>query len=704
MSQQPAPQQPRRPDLLMWQGQPLPCFVKAVVYEAGQAAALGIKTSNPALIKSLLEDPDQQRELRSLLRQQVQAEMGRQGISYGVDEEQVAQVIDTFVEMVLKGTGDMASRKVADGEKPTPGEDGKLEYVRNPQGVALRLLGRREQEQVIRQVYQVKKGEALVVRHPPVAGKAGVDVRGEKVEPARPPEDVVLQSISGPNTEVQLQKLVAAIDGVYREDLKGRIRVVQELAVDEVSPATGDLPRSGVAAVNVLVRRTIANGASVQTTEDVFVGTPQEPGVVEANARVRARHLLVRGQVAGRPLPASYLSGELETLESIAQRQVYSQLERSQLEVAGLFAAREVLGRNVTAGQVLVRDDVRGAALEAREEVLVDGNLSGGLVLCGTRLQVAGDLGNESGTTTRVHLGEAGGQAQEQDRFRLQAEREKLEIRVQALETHQAGMEKKSAKSAYWAAFMRGEKRVPQHPLERQLLIQFLQAAKDRQRLEREVADARRQVADLARLVQQGDEGEAEGGEGFQVVVGGTIYPGVSLEMVRRLEQGDLEKKVRDRAGHETTLGALKAQLAEQLTHYLELYQEGVEERQKALEQMFKGMEKRPEPPRLQDRRFQMEVVFLEEPPAGAGGPLALEGVVYALAHDPGSFHLKIIGRLKEPVRQVVVSVEKSGGELVFRCLPAAAPPVPWQRDAQVLERLAGLGILGRSGRAHMLE
>ncbi len=702
MSEQPAPRQ-RRADLLMWQGRPLPCFVKAVVYEAGQAAALGIKTPNPEMIRGLLEDPDLQRELRSLLRRQVQAEMGCQGISYGIDDDKIAQIIDTFVDQVQKGIGNMATGKVAEGELPVAGEDGRLEYTRNPQGVALRLLAPHEQQLVLRQVHQVKKGEVLVLRHAPVAGKAGVNVRGEKVEPKRPPEDVTLQAIGGANTEVQLQKLLAAIDGVYREDQQGRVRVVQELAVDEVSTATGDLPRSGVAAVNVLVRRQIANGASVQTSEDVFVGDVREPGVVEATSRVRARHLLVRGQVAGRPLPAAYLNGELDTLESSIQRQVYNQLEHSHLEVAGLFAAREVLGRNVTAGLVLVREDVRGAALEAREEVLVDGNLSGGLVVCGTRLQVVGDLGNETGTTTRVHLGEAGGQSREQDRFRLQAEREKLEARVRALEAHQAGMEKKSAKSAYWAAFMRGEKRVPQHPLERQLLVQFLQAAKDRQRLEREVADARRHVADLARLVQQGEQENREGGEGIQVVVGGTIYPGVLLELVRRLESADLEKKVRDRAGHQTTVGAIKSQLAEQVAHYVELYQEGIEERQKALEQMFKGMEKRPDTPRLQDRRFQMEVQFLDEEQARACIPLVLSGVVYVLAHDPGACHLKLVGQLKEPVRQMAIAVEKSGGELVFRCLPTAAPPVPWQRDAQMLERLSGLGILGRSGQAHLL-
>ncbi|MCC7264448.1 MAG: DUF342 domain-containing protein [Candidatus Latescibacteria bacterium] len=703
MSQDPAPRQQRRADLLMWQGRPLPCFVKAVVYEAGQAAALGIKTPNPEMIKGLLEDPGLQRELRTLLRRQVQAEMGCQGISYGIDDDKIAQAIDSFVDQVLQGTGAMATAKIAQGEQPVVGEDGRLEYVRNPQGVALRLLAPQEQQQALRQVHQVKKGEVLVLRHAPVAGRPGVNVRGEPVEPKHPPEDVGLQTIAGLNTEVQAQKLLAALDGVYREDQKGRVRVVQELAVDEVSMATGDLPRSGVAAVNVLVRRLIGNGAALQTSEDVFVGDGAEPGVVEATARVRARHLLVRGQVAGRPLPASYLDGELDLQEGTAQRQIHSQLERSHLEVAGLFAAREVLGRNVSAAVVLVREDARGAALEAREEILVDGNLSGGLVVCGTRLQVAGDLGNEAGTTTRVHLGEAGGKPHEQDRYRLQVEREKLEGRMRALETHQAGMEKKSAKSAYWAAFMRGEKRVPQHPLERQLLVQFLQAAKDRQRLEQEVADARRQVADLARLVQQSDGEAAEAGEGIQVVVGGTMYPGVSLELVRRLEAGDLEKKVRDRAGHETTVGAIKAQLAEQVAHYVGLYQEGIEERQKALEQMFKGMEKKPEAPRLLDRRFQMEVVFLDPERARESAPLVPEGVVYVLAHDPGVFHLKLIGRLKEPVRQMVISVVQTEGEMAFRCQAAAGPPVPWQRDPQILERLSGLAILGGSGRAHLL-
>lgn len=56
MAEQPASPPRQRPGLLIWQGQPLPCLIKAVIYEAGQAAALGIKTPNPALIKRLIEE------------------------------------------------------------------------------------------------------------------------------------------------------------------------------------------------------------------------------------------------------------------------------------------------------------------------------------------------------------------------------------------------------------------------------------------------------------------------------------------------------------------------------------------------------------------------------------------------------------------------------------------------------------------------
>ena len=149
-------------------------------------------------------------------------------------------------------------------------------------------------------------------------------MRGESIAPNKEGRKVVLERCAGPHTTVKGTRLLAALKGVVREDARGLVRVVQELAVDEVNHATGDLPRSGVGDVNVLVRTAIARGAGVQSSDDVFVGTAAAPGIVEANSRVRARNLIVRGSVVGEQLPEPFMAGEVETLDEKAQQAVQS--------------------------------------------------------------------------------------------------------------------------------------------------------------------------------------------------------------------------------------------------------------------------------------------------------------------------------------------------------------------------------------------
>jgi len=86
-----------------------------------------------------------------------------------------------------------------------------------------------------------------------------------------------------------------------------------------------------------------------------------------------------------------------------------------------------------------------------------------------------------------------------------------------------------------------------------------------------------------------------------------------------------------------------------------------------------------------------------------AGIDLALEGAVYAHAHDPANFYLKLMGRLRDPLRQVVISIEKNEGGILFKGAPAPAAPLPWQRDERVLKELEEVWVLGRSGREHLL-
>ena len=60
---------------LVWEGNALPCFVKVSVYGAGMAAGLGIKCTNPPLMKKFLADSTRLQDFRGMLRRQIDVEL-----------------------------------------------------------------------------------------------------------------------------------------------------------------------------------------------------------------------------------------------------------------------------------------------------------------------------------------------------------------------------------------------------------------------------------------------------------------------------------------------------------------------------------------------------------------------------------------------------------------------------------------------------
>ena len=609
---------------LVWEGNALPCFVKVSVYGAGMAAGLGIKCTNPPLMKKFLADSTRLQDFRGMLRRQIDVELARQKVVYGLDEEVIVHAVSAFVNGVSEGTESMVMRRIAEGQLPEPGEDGRLEYVLNPDGLALRDMGRDQRRQARRQVLRVEEGDLLVECHPAAEGQAGQNVRGESIAPNKEGRKVVLERCAGPHTTVKGTRLLAALKGVVREDVRGLVRVVQELAVDEVNHATGDLPRSGVGDVNVLVRAAIARGAGVQSSDDVFVGTAAAPGIVEANSRVRARNLIVRGSVVGEQLPEPFMAGEVETLDEKAQQAVNSQVEAGRIQVEGIFAAQEVRERYVTAERVLLQANAFNSVLEAEGEVRVDGDVVGGAVSCAGLLQVRGNLGNEAGAPTRLRVATEPPGAEK--RTALTAEFRRAKGRQVECETalgeHDDDMAARGKTSAYWAGLLKGEKLAPRNPLEKRLLSQFLEAVKAKKRLEQEAEDARLQARDLGNLlVEDAAEAAEATSEDLQIRVGGTVYPGVRCELLQPLAADDLQQAVRLATGEESNLQAVRARLLEALNHHLELYQEAVEERQAALDEIFKDQEeKRPEAPQIPNKRFEEKVLFSR----GGRGPGAL--------------------------------------------------------------------------------
>ena len=683
---------------LMWEGHALPCFVKVSVFEAGMAAGLGVKCTNPSLLKKFLAEPEKLTAFRGMLHTQIDVELDRQKVVYGIDKGAILNTVSNFVSGISEGTEVMAMSRVADGQRPLSGTDGRLEYVLNADGLAILDMGRGQRRQARSRIIRVHKGDVLVVRHPAKEGQEGQNVRGESIAPTKEGREAVLDRCLGSHTAVEDQKLVAALEGVVREDMRGQLRVVQELAVDEVNHATGDLPHSGVGDINVLVRKVIARGAGVQSTEDVFVGTASDLGVVEANSRVLARNLVVRGSVVGEQLPSSFLSGEVETLDAKAQKTVRVQVETGRIQVEGIFAAQEVRQRFVTAERILVQSNAFNSVLEAEDEVRVDGNVVGGAVCAAGGLQVGGDLGNEDQALTRLRveteppgLGKRKALAAE-----LWQAKDLLAKRQDALGESEQSMVERAETNAYWADLMNGGNRPPKSPMERKFLQLYLEEVKAQKRLAEEVGDAQSQARDLGRLLAEEEEEAAAAGVMY-IEVGGMVYPGVRLELLELLSREDLEQSVYFTTGEETTLRAVRARLLKALNHHLELYQTGVEERRASLDQIFKGQEQRPESPTIPNKCFDERVLFPE-----LGEEYSRSGLVFAHAHAPKDFYLLQMVEIKVPLENAVFSVEKNGPLLGLKKEGSAARVGSWQQDTEVLEALGEPCVLGVSAREHL--
>ncbi|MBT5830297.1 MAG: DUF342 domain-containing protein, partial [Candidatus Latescibacteria bacterium] len=273
---------------LVWQDQKLPCIVRVAVFENGLAAGLGIKSLDDEFMAGLLGDPNVEPLIRELVRQQINAEFSRREISSGIIEEEVLGGIDDFVKNVLDRTGKMATRRVAEGQAPEPGVDAKLVYVLQVNGEPLHRMLPADRKLAEKKMHRIKPGDVLVERLAPEAGTEGGDVRGEVVAVTEP-RDVVLSKVKGPNTDVKGDKIVSAILGVYREDEEGRVQAVQEVVSDEVNASTGNLPRTGVATSNFLIKKGIRQGLTVLTTGDVLIGQLIQPGSVDKNTQVNAR-------------------------------------------------------------------------------------------------------------------------------------------------------------------------------------------------------------------------------------------------------------------------------------------------------------------------------------------------------------------------------------------------------------------------------
>lgn len=669
------------------------------------AAGLGIKAGKPDQIRKWLRDARIAPAVKQWLKENVDAEIARRGITSGLDDAAVKGTIDTFIDKLLRGTEVMVVQKIATGEAPESGSDGRLEYLLNPDGLPLKQMAPEDRRVVARQVRRVKEGDVLVVCQPAQAGKDGCNVRGEAVPPPHQPLDVPLESIAGTNTQVVGQQVQAGVTGAYRESEDGRVHVVQEIAVVEVNAATGDLPRSGMASASFLIQNGIRNRYGVFTSENVLIGRPNAPAAVDRETRIRARNLFVNGQIAGAQLDPAFLHGEPEKLSEADRRKAELQMANVQIEVAETFGAAEILGRPISAGRILILSQSYMSLLNAQTDVLIDGDLVGGITSFGRRLQVAGNLGNSQNTPTRIRLAVETHADQKKARTEvdLLAQKNRLEEVRRQHENHQRTMESHGKKSEYWAALLSGEKRVPKGPIERRLLEQFFKAVKERNRLAQELAAAQQGVVDMEALAAGADEtGEAP--SDLTIAVGGRVFPEVLVELATSLNDEDMEQKVTlPGKGGNSTLNMIKQELAQTVKAFVELREEQVAEKKAAIEQMFEGRDDKPPMPEMPNKRFHMSFLFVKEAastdePAGKALPMA--GTAYVYARNPQQFYLKRTWTVREAMQNVSLLIRRGEAHPEVHVASNETPVVPWHRTAEVLEDMVAVEVLGVNARA----
>ncbi len=112
-------------------------LAKVAVYSGEMSAGLGIKALNRELLAAQLDDPVFRNALKDRVIHGVEQSLSDVEVSYGVDAEVIAEAADAFVEAIKQGSDETVTRKVAQGDAPEPGEDGRLEYPLNPDNLPM---------------------------------------------------------------------------------------------------------------------------------------------------------------------------------------------------------------------------------------------------------------------------------------------------------------------------------------------------------------------------------------------------------------------------------------------------------------------------------------------------------------------------------------------------------------------------------------
>ena len=648
---------------------------KGAVNGNGLIGGIGLKALDPALLCKMASKPESRATLAGVVTTCAQKALDKARITYGVKDEELHKAIDEFVDKLARGETAVVAHKIAAGEAPEDGEDPWIEYPLNYHGKPFHELATLKPGSTRKRCTVVHSEDTVAILHPVTKGKPGTNVRGESVPPAKGDSTTTLslEEIAVGGTIISGKNLLAECDGICEEDAQGNLRVIPEIVMPRVDDGTGRVPTTGVSQANVVIEGDI-KGQGVATTENLFVGSGKKGGTIESRASIQARNMILNGRAVGEG------GGKMVPIQ-----------------VEELCAVKEVVNRSISARHILVARDSRFSRLDGEASIWIDGNLYGGLTTPRNFLQVKGNLGTDAGESrTRIALPSEATSDQHKRKMAkaLRDCKEQMGILRAKLEELDKNSDKRAKADPYWAKLLQGERVAPQGPMQIKSLQQFAEFAEQKKKLGHHVKGVKRALARLAAEKQEQESAKGSSGNSATIIVGGTLYLDVIFEINRELDPDSGELPVsfthNENQFMRSTLTKAASTLRKELNIFREKQDASSGEKQKAIDQMFKGQEKKPTVEKKDDREFKLPITWLDvEFPK----ELEINSVLYMNASEPGKTMIQTTARIRETQKNVTVTLDAEGAKGKIGIQPNADKPTNWAEDDNIKGDLESIAI-----------
>ncbi|CEP69541.1 Protein of unknown function DUF342 [Moorella glycerini] len=304
---------------------------KLTVASDGLTAKLTIKPRYERTWKLKDQSPASRLELKgepvdialpAITREELLAELNRQQVVYGVDEEAIQQACTATREMEIV---------VARGQSPQPPEDARVEYLFSTSEMARREVGEEERVDYREMVIRVSAavGDLLAIKIPPQPGKPGMTVTGKAIPPPEPKD---IELVAGKGTEViDGQRCVATAEGRPQlSQRKGKV-IIDIIPVlvhrGDVDLASGNIKFKGCINITGNVTETM----QVIASQDVEIGGDVTQATVRAGGTIFIRHNCIGSLLVAGGINSIYQSAE-PVLADLAQQLSLLQAAAGQLE------------------------------------------------------------------------------------------------------------------------------------------------------------------------------------------------------------------------------------------------------------------------------------------------------------------------------------------------------------------------------------